>query len=243
MAGPPPSVERLQRDILNLDTAIRGRIDELPTNCRSDKDLYSTTRDLRGQLQEMKMKIDELVKLKPTIAKIVLEGEHFEQLIVEFRNSMDWNKNALALAATKVRQQLEKDAREQLFARDTPSSGDGLRHRTTDMKSSEADAARATERLSSLVSKMGERANFAEEHMAGLVESSSLLSRAGTEFTDQATHIQTGHKLLSKFERRELTDKVLVLLALCFYLVTIYYILHKRVLSRFPDVFYYLLLF
>ncbi|VDM59305.1 unnamed protein product [Angiostrongylus costaricensis] len=89
-----------------------------------------------------------------------------------------------------------------------------------------------TERLSALLSKMGERIAQNEQTMDSLVHSSSLLAQTHTEFASHAGHIQTGSKLLSKYERRELTDKVLVTIALILYLVVIYFILQKRVLSK-----------
>ncbi|KAE9411888.1 hypothetical protein Angca_009455 [Angiostrongylus cantonensis] len=86
--------------------------------------------------------------------------------------------------------------------------------------------------MSTLLSKMGERIAQNEQTMDSLVHSSSLLAQTHTEFEGHAGHIQTGSKLLSKYERRELTDKILVTIALILYLVVIYYILQKRVLSK-----------
>ncbi|KHJ81205.1 Sec20 [Oesophagostomum dentatum] len=102
-----------------------------------------------------------------------------------------------------------------------------------DENSLKEDAVKTTERLSDLLSKMGEQVAQSEQTMDSLVHSSSVLVQTHKEFESHASHIQTGNKLLSKYERRELTDKILVTIALIFYLAVIYYILQKRVLSKF----------
>ncbi|RCN51496.1 Sec20 [Ancylostoma caninum] len=84
------------------------------------------------------------------------------------------------------------------------------RKRQMDEKNLKEDAIKTTERLSDLLSKMGEQVAQSEQTMDSL----------------------TGNKLLSKYERRELTDKILVTIALIFYFAVIYYILQKRVLSK-----------
>uniref|UniRef100_A0A0N4WRC5 Vesicle transport protein SEC20 n=1 Tax=Haemonchus placei TaxID=6290 RepID=A0A0N4WRC5_HAEPC len=90
-----------------------------------------------------------------------------------------------------------------------------------------------TERLSDLLSKMGDRVAQSEQTMDSLIHSSSVLVQTHSEFESHAGHIKTGNKLLSKYERRELTDKILVAIALIFYFAVIYYILQKRILSKF----------
>ncbi|VDP05331.1 unnamed protein product [Heligmosomoides polygyrus] len=105
-----------------------------------------------------------------------------------------------------------------------------LMHRMRTAQKGEATFVSATtDRLSDLLSKMGDRVAQSEQTMDSLIHSSSVLVQTHTEFESHAGHIQTGNKLLSKYERRELTDKILVTIALILYLAVIYYVLQKRV--------------
>ncbi len=56
-----------------------------------------------------------------------------------------------------------------------------------------------------------------------------VLYFAEKEFGTMGATIQSGGKLLSKYSRRELTDKILIALALCLFFGVVFYILRKRV--------------
>ncbi|KAH3787229.1 hypothetical protein DPMN_165349 [Dreissena polymorpha] len=45
------------------------------------------------------------------------------------------------------------------------------------------------------------------------------------------SHIQNARRLLTKYSQRELTDKVLIFLALVFFFATVLYILQRRIWS------------
>lgn len=60
------------------------------------------------------------------------------------------------------------------------------------------------------------------------VSSSRTLLDANEEFKSMSGTIQLGRKLITKYNRRELTDKLLIFLALALFLATVLYILKKR---------------
>ncbi|PIO71482.1 ankyrin repeat protein, partial [Teladorsagia circumcincta] len=97
------------------------------------------------------------------------------------------------------------------------SSEANVKKFNVDEKNHRDNAVKTTERLSDLLSKMGDRVAQSEQTMDSLIHSSSVLVQTHTEFESHAGHIKTGNKLLSKYERRELTDKILVAIALIFY--------------------------
>ncbi|CAJ0946963.1 unnamed protein product, partial [Mesorhabditis belari] len=221
----------IQREILQLDTRIKARIAEIPNKAHSDQDLQVEIRAVKESNKELNAKIERLSQLKISKARIVGEKQDIEKEITGHRSEAEFNANELNRVARATKQRIAEKGKEYLLASFELETE--MRHRRHEQENLQDSAARATERLSNLVSKMGERVQLAENHLVGLVDSSSLISKTGDEFTAQASHIKTGNKLLSKFERRELTDKILIFIAVCFYLATLYYILHKRFLSRF----------
>lgn len=60
------------------------------------------------------------------------------------------------------------------------------------------------------------------------VNSSRTILDANEEFKSMSGTIQLGRKLITKYNRRELTDKLLIFLALALFLATVLYIIKKR---------------
>lgn len=58
--------------------------------------------------------------------------------------------------------------------------------------------------------------------------SSRTIQETNDEFKTMTGTIQIGRKLITKYNRRELTDKLLIFLALALFLATVLYILKKR---------------
>jgi protein transport protein SEC20 len=67
-----------------------------------------------------------------------------------------------------------------------------------------------------------------ERTTTALVQSSTVLKETHSGFSHLAATIKSSGKLLSKYARRETTDKILIALALFFYFGVIFYILKKR---------------
>ncbi|CAO4368440.1 unnamed protein product [Caenorhabditis nigoni] len=91
---------------------------------------------------------------------------------------------------------------------------------------------RAT-RLQDLVARMSQQVDSGEQAMSSLVHSSSVLGQTQAEYDNQKGHIMTGNKLLSKYEQREFTEKILLVFFFLFYFGVVYYILQKRIFSWF----------
>lgn len=58
--------------------------------------------------------------------------------------------------------------------------------------------------------------------------SSRTVQETNEEFKNMTGTIHLGRKLIFKYNRRELTDKLLIFLALALFLATVLYILKKR---------------
>jgi len=60
--------------------------------------------------------------------------------------------------------------------------------------------------------------------------SSKGITNTNEELKGMTGHIKTAHMLLTKYARREMTDKLFLFLSLVFFLATVMYIIKKRLL-------------
>ncbi|XP_049442771.1 vesicle transport protein SEC20-like [Epinephelus fuscoguttatus] len=90
-----------------------------------------------------------------------------------------------------------------------------------------------TENLMSISRMMAERSVLTvcyqnPERLLCKATSSRTILETNEEFKTMTGTIQLGRKLITKYNRRELTDKLLIFLALALFLATVLYILKKR---------------
>ncbi|EHB08398.1 Vesicle transport protein SEC20 [Heterocephalus glaber] len=106
--------------------------------------------------------------------------------------------------------------------------GDPLRQRKTTKESLAQTSSAITESLMGISRMMSQQVQQSEEAMQTLVNSSRTILDANEEFKSMSGTIQLGRKLITKYNRRELTDKLLIFLALALFLATVLYIVKKR---------------
>ncbi|KAG7217067.1 hypothetical protein INR49_027607 [Caranx melampygus] len=85
-----------------------------------------------------------------------------------------------------------------------------------------------TESLMSISRMMSEQVKQSEDTISTLATSSRTVQETNEEFKNMTGTIHLGRKLILKYNRRELTDKLLIFLALALFLATVLYILKKR---------------
>ncbi|WKY01758.1 hypothetical protein Q1695_015621 [Nippostrongylus brasiliensis] len=220
----------LQQEIVRLDTIVKQKIDGIVGSVLDERALHEETREIKDLLATLAGKI-EMLKAAASRLVSLREQQNVRENSERHVKELAENQQQLRSATIQARKAMQEASRSSLL--EGGSSEMKLRQRKMDEKSLKDNAAKNTERLSDLLSRMGDRVAQSEQTMDSLVHSSSVLVQTHTEFESHAGHIQTGNKLLSKYERRELTDKILVTIALIFYLAVIYYVLQKRVLSKF----------
>ncbi|KAF3841024.1 hypothetical protein F7725_006886 [Dissostichus mawsoni] len=85
-----------------------------------------------------------------------------------------------------------------------------------------------TESLMSISRMMSEQVKQSEDTIGTLATSSRTVLETNEEFKSMTGTIHFGRKLILKYNRRELTDKLLIFLALALFFATVLYILKKR---------------
>ncbi|XP_010892655.1 vesicle transport protein SEC20-like [Esox lucius] len=144
-----------------------------------------------------------------------VEG-HRKQML---SNQTAWRKANLASKLTL--DDLEKEAL--LY-----EGGSELRQRKVTKEGLAQSSSDITESLMSISRMMSQQVMQSEETMTTLATSSQAVQETNEEFKAMTGTIQLGRKLITKYNRRELTDKLLIFLALALFLATVFYILKKR---------------
>ncbi|KHN88308.1 Vesicle transport protein SEC20 [Toxocara canis] len=219
-----------QQEILKSDIAIKNQIENIK---RLENATHKQVSDLSGEVKkqfvELSVQIDALERLSNKV-KSNKEREELLAQTKEHRNELDRNRHSLRHVVLSQMKRIEERSKDYLFRRNELEDRDiELRHRIKRTENLKKGSYKATESLSSLVSRMSEQVKLSEESTSTLIHSSALLSETEGEFASMSAHIQSGGKLISKYGRRECTDKILIALALLLYFLVIFYILRKRV--------------
>ncbi|XP_037543845.1 vesicle transport protein SEC20 [Nematolebias whitei] len=85
-----------------------------------------------------------------------------------------------------------------------------------------------TESLMSISRMMSQQVKQTEDTIGTLATSSRTVHETNEEFKNMKGTIHLGRKLILKYNRRELTDKLLIFLAFALFFATVLYILKKR---------------
>ena len=157
-------------------------------------------------------------------AKKSLEAE-----VDGLKNQMEANAISFRKAISSSQKLIASKTREQLFKTDADTS-DGLRKRDTAVnkeimvnKSTEI-----TDNLKSVSRLLATQVTQSDYTLQSLVSSSATVTETQEEFKSMRNLIFQSRKLLTKYGRREVTDKVLIILALMFFFGCVFYVITKR---------------
>ncbi|NXW94039.1 SEC20 protein, partial [Alopecoenas beccarii] len=172
-------------------------------------------RHLRGRIQELEQMAKEQDKESEKQALLREVENHKKQML---SNQAAWRKANLACKIA-----IDNSEKDQLL-----QGRESFRQRKTTKESLAESASNITESLMSISRMMSQQVQQSEEAVQTLANSSRTILEANEEFKSMSGTIQLGRKLITKYNRRELTDKLLIFLALALFLATVLYILKKR---------------
>jgi len=217
-----------QQEIVKIDVDIKNRVAAIRSarNC-SQRELSVLGKEVKDRLKLLELKVDSLEDIAAKIKKPADRTELVAQ-IVQHRAELDRNGQNLRAATLQAMQMIDRESRDALF-RTANVDEASVRLRNTQSSNLRQQSSKTTDSLSQLVAKMSDQVKMSEETTTTLVNSSTVIRETEKEFGTMGATIQSGGKLLSKYTRRELTDKILIALALCLFFGVVFYILRKRV--------------
>jgi len=223
MATEDVYVKTSLQEIVKTDLNIQALIKDIK-ECKGPMEyLQELNQSVSEKMIKMKSCLNELEKFakeqdKETDTLIILRDveNHRKQL----------SSTQVGLRKANVASQLciEKEERESLLTGNTE-----LRQRKVTNKEQLAKTSgQITDNLLSISRMLDAQVKASESSNSTLITSSKQVTETNEEFKSMSGHIQNSKKLLTKYGRRELTDKLLIFLALVFFFATVLYIMKKR---------------
>uniref|UniRef100_A0A8C5MA54 BCL2 interacting protein 1 n=1 Tax=Leptobrachium leishanense TaxID=445787 RepID=A0A8C5MA54_9ANUR len=215
-------VQMCHKEIVKYDLEIKALIQDI----RECSGPLSTLSDLNAQVKEkfhlLRMRIQDLEQMAKEQDKesdkqaLLKEMEcHKKQML---SNQTVWRKSNLS-----CKQAIDNSEKDELL-----QGGDPTRQRKVAKENLAQSASSITESLMDISRMMAQQVQQSEVAIHTLATSSRTVQETNEEFKSMSGTIQLGRKLITKYNRRELTDKLLIFLALALFLATVLYILKKR---------------
>ncbi|CAG10143.1 unnamed protein product [Tetraodon nigroviridis] len=223
MASPDVHVRICEQEILKYDLEIKALIQDIKRCTGPQSKLTELNADVKKNFHNLRSRIQDLEQMameqdkesnKQTLLSQV-EG-HRKQML---SNQTSWRKANLA-------SKLSIDNMEKQELLEGPDGS--VRQRKKTKESLAQTSSDITENLMSISRMMAQQVQQSEETVTSLATSSRTIQETNDEFKTMTGTIQLGRKLITKYNRRELTDKLLIFLALALFLATVLYILKKR---------------
>ncbi|KAL4231970.1 Vesicle transport protein S20 [Mactra antiquata] len=192
-------------------------------NCTELDDLEDNNREARNVLNQLKTKIQDLERLgkeqdREEDRNVILKN------VENHQQRMTSNIASLRKTNLTVKMSIDRQEKDELF------KGGTLKKRNVNNKESLAKTAtNITESLLELNQTMDAQVKKGNLTLTALEASSKNLTDTHDEFKSMGGHIQNSKRLLTKYGRRELTDKLLIFIALVFFFATVIYIMKRRI--------------
>ncbi|XP_036363962.1 vesicle transport protein SEC20 isoform X2 [Octopus sinensis] len=203
----------------------------------------------------VKICLQEIVKLDLEVQALIQDIREYENTsLSKITGDGDFNsKNPTLLSLeelnllandklTKLRskiKELERLAQEQemennqnMIMKQVQTHQQALLRKVSNHQALSRTANSITDNLISLNRMMATQVKQSEQTINTLASSSKTVDETHEEFKGMSGHIHTSKKLLSKYNRREFTDRLLIILALVFFFATVLYIVKKRLWSK-----------
>ncbi|XP_076470934.1 vesicle transport protein SEC20-like [Babylonia areolata] len=224
MAAEDIHVRLCLQDIIKLDLEAKALVQDIREHADTAEILEDFSSQAREKVHKLRGKIDELARLGHEQDSDA-DKEAILTNVKTLRQTLSGTLSSLRQANLSTQLKIDKKAKEQLL-----SGGAQVRHRARGNKETLAKmAGDITESLMSLNRTMASQVQHSETTMTTLVNSSSSVGEIQDEVRDMGGHIQHSHRLLTKYGRREMTDKLLIFLALVLFFGTVLYIVKKRI--------------
>ncbi|XP_077465645.1 vesicle transport protein SEC20 [Stigmatopora argus] len=217
-----------EQEILKYDLEVKALIQDI-NECRGPQskltelngDVKKSFHNLRLRIQNLEQMAMEQDKESDRQTLIIQVEGHRKQML---SNQTAWRKSNLASKLS-----IDNMEKQELLN----GADSGARQRKASKQDLAQTSSDITKNLMSISRMMAQQVNQSEETMTTLATSSRTVHETNDEFKTMTGTIHLGRKLITKYNRRELTDKLLIFLALALFFATVFYILKKRLFPFF----------
>lgn len=210
------------QELVKLDLEIKALIQDI----RECEGPHSVLTHLNGCVREklklLRARIEDLERMAMEQDRETDKREILHE-VENHRKQLISDQVSLRKANVASKQTLDLVERQELV-----QPGNVLRQRSAkqDVVRSAGDVTASLMGLSRLMTQQVHRS---DETVQTLVISSQTLTSTKEEFKVMSGTLSMSRRILTKYNRRELTDRLLIILALALFLATVLYILKKRI--------------
>ncbi|XP_035390835.1 vesicle transport protein SEC20 isoform X1 [Electrophorus electricus] len=214
-----------EQEIIKYDLEIKALVQDISECAGPQSELTELNCKVKERFKHLRLRIQDLEQMgkeqdreSDRLALLRQVEGHRKQML---SNQTAWRKANLASNLA-----IDKMEKENLLN----VGGTEAKQRKLTKQSLAQTSSDITENLMSISRMMSQQVKQSTETMSTLATSSRTVLETNEEFKAMTGTIKLGRKLITKYNRRELTDKLLIFLALALFLATVLYILKKRLL-------------
>ncbi|XP_054167058.1 vesicle transport protein SEC20-like [Oppia nitens] len=226
-------IKTYKDNIIKSDLQLKALINDISKCNTCEEDINYLISRASQLIRSYKTSIDDLIKTSKELST-VSQKKSLDTEIDGFRNQLEANSISLRKAIAGSQKCISTKTREQLFNINTEQTS--LRHRNVGSVNRELLANKSnaiTDNLKSVSRLLAAQVTQSEQTLHTLIDSSAMVTETGEEFKSMSNLIVHSRKLLTKYGRREITDKVLIILALIFFFGCVLYVMTKRLFWRY----------
>ncbi|PNJ77997.1 BNIP1 isoform 3 [Pongo abelii] len=232
MAAPQDVHVRIcNQEIVKFDLEVKALIQDIRDCSGPLSALTELNTKVKEKFQQLRHRIQSVLYQRAFIWTVSTFFFKLTYSLTDFSSTQhDFNSPTTPVTFSDLEQlakEQDKESEKQLLLQEVENHKKQMLRKTTKESLAETSST-ITESLMGISRMMAQQVQQSEEAMQSLVTSSRTILDANEEFKSMSGTIQLGRKLITKYNRRELTDKLLIFLALALFLATVLYIVKKR---------------
>ncbi|KAL8580843.1 hypothetical protein ACOMHN_017347 [Nucella lapillus] len=225
MAAEDIQIRMCLQDIVKLELEAKAFIQDIrEIDIRDEyatEDLEDYASLAREKINKLQGKVDDLSRLGHEQDR-TLDREAILTNVTNFQNSLNGTVKLLRQANLSTQLKIDELAKKQLLNRRVKCKAQ-INKKTLAKKTGDI-----TESLMTINSTMESQVLHSRAAVTTLANSSSSVGELHEGFREMGAHINSSHRLLTKYGRRQITDNLVFILAFVFFFGTVLYILKKR---------------
>lgn len=226
----PVEIELENQKFINVEVDLQRELNHIENEC-------ITNEEFEELVVEARVKMTQLKTLSLKFQNLVVEWEDDDAILDESKTIIQRHKlflqslqSAFYKSCINGKKRLKEIEKESLFSTSKDETVESnLRQRKTNKREVANKAGDITQNLLDIARLMDNQVRFSEDSNSVLEGSSQKIKETNEEFKGLTGIISMSRKLLNKYNRRELTDTLLLFFGLILFFATVIYIISKRI--------------
>lgn len=226
------SAPELDTALTRLEVEIRHLIQDFPL-CNTFKEVDQLNSLVRAEMDKFRERLGqlEIVALEETDLE---ESERLGELCSRHSSQLTACQQQFRQSNVKVMGVLERQSQQQLF--NNNEFGSSKMRQRRDKEQLVSEHGNVTQNLQAISRQLAETVERSKETVGNLEISSGRVGEVVEEHRGIQGVIGLSRRLITKYARREFTDKVLILFAFAFFCAVVLYILRKRLFPTYGPI-------